>query len=66
MTIKAPRQDIMYIPKFWQVIKLGWIKYFALFIIFYYVLYEFFLNYIITEGAFQTVECCEVDLAGLR
>ena len=65
-TIIIPKQQVVYTPKFWQVIKFAWVKYFATFILFYYLLHECFLNYVVTEGAFECVEKSEVDLKNCR
>ena len=62
----VPNQSVVYVPKFWEVMKFAWIKYFATFILFYYVLYENFLNYVITQGAFDCVESSELDLKNCR
>ena len=51
----VPVQEVLYIPRFWQVIKFAWVKYFAQFIIYYFFLYKFFLNYLITGGVFDIV-----------
>jgi hypothetical protein len=39
MIIKIPYQDIIYVPKFWEVIKFAWVQYFAIAIAFYYLLH---------------------------
>ena len=51
----------MYIPGFWQVFKFAWVKYFSLVILFMFFLHYLFLNYVITENAFDTVEISEFD-----
>ena len=66
MIVTAPDQEVLYIPKFWQVLKFAWVRYFAWFILFYYALHEFFLNYVVTGGVFDTVEVSELDLKKCR
>ena len=66
MIITAPDQEVLYVPMFWQVLKFAWVRYFAWFILFYFVLYEFFLNFVITGGVFDTVEVSEIDLSKCR
>ena len=57
---------MVYIPKFWEVVKFAWVQYFAIVIAFYYLLHYNLLNYVITKGAFDTVEVCEIDLKKCR
>jgi len=61
LIVAAPRQKIIYAPAFWEAIKNGWVVYFSSFIFFYLLLHSFFLNYIITNGAFETVELFELS-----
>jgi hypothetical protein len=61
-----PKQSVIYVPKFWEVVKFAWIKYFATFMLFYFVLHRNFLNYVITQGAFDCVETSELDLKNCR
>jgi hypothetical protein len=62
MIVEVPQQKILYVPKFWQVLKFAWIKYFSLLMFFYVLLHHFFLNYILTGGVFETVQTSEIDL----
>ena len=39
MIIKIPYQDIVYVPKFWEVVKFAWVQYFGLAIAFGYLLH---------------------------
>ena len=55
----------MYVPKFWQVLKFAWVKYFASFLFFYLLLYKGFFTFIIKGGAFDTVIVSEVNLKKL-
>jgi hypothetical protein len=61
MVLKVPHTDVLYVPGFWQVIKLAWVKYFAQFIFFYYILHNFFLKIIMNSGVFDTVRVSEID-----
>jgi hypothetical protein len=55
MILEVPKQTILYVPGFWQVLKNAWVKYFSSFVFFYFILNRFFLNYVITNGTFETV-----------
>jgi len=61
MTLDIPNQEILYIPGFWQLLKVSWVKYFSSFIFFYILLHRFFMNFIITNGAFESVSISEMD-----
>ena len=63
MTIMVPHSDVLYVPGFWQIMKLAWFKYLAQFIFCYYILYKFFLNTIMTSNVFDTVKMSEIDQA---
>ena len=64
--VLVPKQSVVYVPKFWEVVKFAWIKYFATMILFYFVLHQNFLNYVITQGAFDCAESSELDLKNCR
>jgi hypothetical protein len=66
MVIKVPYQEVIYIPKFYEVMKFAWVQYFATAIAFYMLLHYLFLNYVITGGAFDTVEVCEININKCR
>ena len=34
MVIKIPHQEVVYVPKFWEVVKFAWVQYFAIVIAF--------------------------------
>lgn len=64
--MKVNAQSVLYVPGFWQVIKMAWVQYFALFLLMYYLLYESLMNYVVTNDTFETVEISEVDLTGCK
>jgi len=66
MIFRIPHQDVIYVPKFWQVIKFAWVKYFSLFILFYFLLHKLFMTMVVTGGVFETVEISELNLKSMR
>ena len=63
MVVSFPKDTIEYVPRFWTEFKYAWVKYAAMFALFYAILYNFFLNTIITKGAFDTVNVADLDLS---
>lgn len=61
MSLTVPHSDVLYVPGFWQILKLAWVKYLAQFLFGYYLLYHFFLNTIMTSNVFDTVKISEID-----
>ena len=66
LILNTVTQEFTYKPGFWQELKFAWTRYFALFLLAYVLLYENFMNYVVTEGAFDTVERAEVDLRNCK
>ena len=66
LTLNTVTQEFTYKPGFWQELKFAWTRYFALFLLAYFLLYENFMNYVVTQGAFDTVERAEVDLRNCK
>ena len=67
MVFRVPaQQQVVYIPRMWQVLKMAWVQFFTIFLIFYYLLYKLYLNFVVTSGIFDTIEKCELDLNNLR
>ena len=64
VVIDLPSETIQYVPKFWTEVKFAWIKYAAMFTLWYYVLHNFFLNAVVTQGAFETMDIADIDLSG--
>ena len=62
MVIKVPaEQEVMYKPRLWQVLKMTWVQFFTIFLIFYIILHRLYLNFIVTGGVFDTIERPEID-----
>ena len=62
MVIRVPaEQEVMYSPSFWQIIKMTWVQYFTIFLIFYVILHRLYLNFVVTGGVFDTIEKSEID-----
>ena len=66
ITMKVNSQTFIYVPGFWQVMKMAWVQYFALFLLMYFLLYESLMNYVVTNNCFDTVEISEVDLSNCK
>lgn len=64
MVFRIPQyQEVAYIPPVFQVLKLAWVQFFTLFLIFYILLYKMYLNFVVTGGVFDTIEKCELDIS---
>jgi hypothetical protein len=53
--MEVPLQKVVYIPKFWQVLKVAWVTYFSLVLLFWYLLYKLIFKYVIKSGTFDCV-----------
>lgn len=57
LTVRVPEHMIKYQPRFWQLIKFAWVKYFAVLLFTWFLLHRLFLNYVMTSGKiFETAE----------
>lgn len=67
MVFEVPaQQQVIYIPRSWQVLKMAWVQFFTLFLIFYVILHRMYLNFVVTGGVFDAIEKSELDLNNCR
>lgn len=67
MIFEVPaQQEVTYVPRMWQVLKMAWVQFFTLFLVFYVLLYQLYLNFVVTGGVFDTIVKSELNLEQCR
>jgi hypothetical protein len=67
MVIRVPaEQEVMYNPRMFQILKMTWVQYFTIFLIFYVLLHQMYLNFVVTGGVFDVIEKSEIDYKHLQ
>ena len=59
------KQDIIYSPGVWQVLKFAWIQYYSFLILIYVFLYHFFYGFVIKNKVFDSIEVSQINLSTL-